>query len=217
MTLIATAEAPITERQLKFLGYLIHSKNATVTERALDLASLTKNEASKHIGVLVKRGPRIDTPVAVAPAARLDLNVFLADMPKSKFAIYSFMFSGLDTDMNITGDLMFFEVSKGPHYGRLQMKRLVGAPGSYNRMYMSDKDITVVAGILANNEYFYARLYAEHFSVCGKCGADLTDPVSRQYMMGPTCRNSFHQEQLDKWEEYADRIRAGRRKYGYGA
>jgi hypothetical protein len=45
--------------------------------------------------------------------------------------------------------------------------------------------------IISQDPYKYAKIFGQHYSCCGSCGAELTDPVSRELQLGPECRKKF--------------------------
>jgi hypothetical protein len=51
--------------------------------------------------------------------------------------------------------------------------------------------IKAIVETIEYDPYKYARLFGEHYTCCGSCGAPLTDNKSRELMLGPECRKKF--------------------------
>jgi len=113
----------------------------------------------------------------------------LAELPHSFYAIPSFQAESAVTDLNVKGDLMFVEVAQ--YMGTVYMRALYGAPTRFNRERMSRRDVTAIANLLKRDPMKYIRLFGQHFTVCGKCGAELTDQKSRESGFGPQCRKQL--------------------------
>jgi hypothetical protein len=75
--------------------------------------------------------------------------------------------------------------------GNLYMRRLHGSLGGFTRVRMANSDAITVVETIARNPYKYARIFGEIYSCCGSCGAELTDPKSRELQLGPECRKKF--------------------------
>lgn len=86
-------------------------------------------------------------------------------------------------------DILFFRVKTAKTSGKRYMQRLTGAPGSFATEYMAGSNPTTVAvaELLATDPAGYMQAFGEHYSVCGKCGAELTDDASRRRKLGPDC------------------------------
>jgi hypothetical protein len=145
----------------------------------IDENKLSKKDASQVIDKLInaKRIPK--DPV---------LQSVLSSIPKSKYAIPT---SELDVfvEEKVNGDLLFVEVKE--YMNILYMRKLLGAPGGFTRTKLSVSDVKEIVNIIAADPVKYARIFGEHYSCCGKCGAELTDPISRKLQFGPTCRAEF--------------------------
>ena len=192
-------EAP-SERQIKFLDDLLVQKaipevilNVFVEQRP----ALTKKQASGYISMFlgfpeaeVKKSVAGLTPEQeVRQRLFAELNEALQTVPKSKYAI---PVSELMLDFMkkpVHGDLVFLEVKE--YMKRLQMNKLFGSVGAFTRVRPDVEDALAFVRIVQKEPYKYARMFAEHYKCCGKCGADLTDPRSRELMLGPDCRKAF--------------------------
>jgi hypothetical protein len=118
-----------------------------------------------------------------------ELNGALATIPQSKYAI---PVSELMTDFlkdKVHGDLVFLEVRE--YMKRLFIKKLYGSVGAFTRVQVNVEDAIAFVRLIQRDPYKYARNFAEHYQCCGKCGAELTDPISREVMLGPWCRKAF--------------------------
>ena len=92
-------------------------------------------------------------------------------------------------DTPLTGDLLFLEIRE--YMGNLYMRRLTGSVGGFTRHKVPSQDSMVIMDIIAKDPYKYAKIFGQHYSCCGSCGAELTDPVSRDLQLGPECRKKF--------------------------
>jgi hypothetical protein len=192
-------EAP-SERQIKFLEDLLVQRaipevilNVFVEQRS----ALTKKQASGYISMFlgfpeaeVKKSVVGLTPEQEARQRLFaELNEALQTVPKSKYAI---PVSELMLDFMkkpVHGDLVFLEIKE--YMKRLQMNKLFGSVGAFTRVRPDVEDALAFIRVIQKDPYKYARTFAEHYKCCGKCGADLTDPRSRELMLGPDCRRAF--------------------------
>ena len=113
----------------------------------------------------------------------------LAGLPHSFYAIPTYQADSAVADLNLNGDLLFVEVAQ--YMGTVYMRALHGAPGRFNRERVSRRDVTAIANLLNLDPMKYIRLFGQHFTVCGKCGAELTDQKSRESGFGPQCRKQL--------------------------
>lgn len=184
---------PATEAQLSFIRDLLASRELTgIDADAIreTLPRMSKPVASLTIDKLTKL-PRRSSSWKAAKAATSELQAALASIPKSKYAVpvEQLEFLELDAQGSIHGDLLFLEVREYMH--TLYMRRMTGAPGAFTRHKLSSKDTLALIKLLARDPYEYTRLFGLHYSCCGKCGAELTDPLSRKLQLGPECRKAF--------------------------
>lgn len=188
MTLPIVKDAA-SEKQVAFIDSLL-------TERELDaiqvssfrsmLPTLTKKQASGTIDLLL-RLPQKATKVPGADKSVLQ--EALSSAPKSKYAI---PVSELDISLEgtpLTGDLLFIEVKE--YMGNLYMRRLTGSVGGFTRHRVPSQDSITIMNVISQDPYKYAKIFGQHYSCCGSCGAELTDPVSRDLQLGPECRKKF--------------------------
>lgn len=172
-----------TTPQKDFLVALLRDREVPAELRAelnARWSNLTKAEASVAIGTLK------ELPFARRTSFASDA---LADLPKSFYAIPSLFANSALTDLNIDNDLLFVVIDE--FRGTRYMRQVHGSVGDFNRSRMSARDVRAIANILKTDSLLYITLFGEHFSVCGKCGARLTDEKSRQTGFGPDCRKAL--------------------------
>jgi len=187
-----TTTFPASDKQITFINELLDSRELPagdpiiqqfIDDRFTTLSTITKRSASAVISML------LGMPKLVSPT-EASLQAVLARVPKSKYAI---PVDELDiaplTGTPLTGDLLFVEIRM--YEGHLYMRRLSGSVGGFNRDKMPAGDVKIVSDIIETHPYKYTRLFGEHYSCCGKCGAELTDPTSRAFFLGPDCRKAF--------------------------
>jgi hypothetical protein len=186
MTMLNVFEA--TPAQVNFIKDLIDQKNAGETGRAklilakIDAGKLDKAEASKVIDELKA------LKVMAHALGKSELQVLLSEVPKAKYAVPMNEID-LGIEENVNGDILFVEVRE--YMNNVYIRRLHGAPGHFNRSKLSFNDTKLVVNHIKKNPLAYTQLFGETYKVCGKCGADLTDPISRELKLGPTCRKEF--------------------------
>lgn len=183
---VQTTLYPATEKQIAFLASLLAQREVPADlheEVSAFLPTADKRRASDYIERLLALPKTQGRPAAAAPAA----NAVFDGVPVARYAIPAEEISLLDVDPR--GDLLFVEVKtwKGVTY----MRRLHGSLGGFSRSKMPRETVADLASILARDPYRYTRLFGEHYSCCGKCGAELTDEESRRLMLGPVCRKAF--------------------------
>lgn len=191
MTTVTFFEA--SPKQIQFITDLIEKKNLGETERAkaalIQIAdkTLDKKEASKFIDEFIVAKPIASTSTAV-PSATSKIQTLLAEVPKAKYAVPMDEID-LGIDETVNGDILFIEVRE--YMNVLYMRRLHGAPGNFNRSKLSFKDTELLINLVKKNPLKYTQLFGEVHKCCGKCGADLTDQLSRELKLGPRCRKEF--------------------------
>lgn len=151
--------------------------------------TLEKRTASRLIDllfVLPKRPEGVHVPSETEKA--------LDRIPKSFYAIPAEMVEDFLPSINLHGnDLLFIEVKMLPKtYRRPQgmkvMRRLHGNVGGFSRSRIADADVRALVSQIETDPVRFARLFGEHYGVCGRCAAKLTDHVSRRTQFGPECR-----------------------------
>jgi hypothetical protein len=115
---------------------------------------------------------------------------FWDGIEKAKYAIPS---GALRADAQAAcgdNDHLFVEVKEGRE-GRLYLRQLHGAPGSFSRTRMERDAGAEVVAALRGNCLEYTQLFGTLYTCCGVCGAELTDVTSRRLKLGPECRKRF--------------------------
>ena len=187
MSTTTYAAAPASEKQINFVCDLLDKREVpadiveTITDAMAD-GAYTKAMASADIDAFLKLPKR-------ASATKSGMQALLASVPKSKYAIPTDVLEFTEADDDFRGDLVFIEIKE--YMSTLYMRQLHGAPGSFNRSKLSTASVKAIVGIIATDPYGYTRLFGERYTCCGSCGAELTDPVSRELMLGPECRKKF--------------------------
>jgi hypothetical protein len=112
------------------------------------------------------------------------------DLEISRFAIPVVELTK-DRLIDIAGDsdLLFGEVREWK--GHRFINALKGAPGDFNRIRIRGVERQEIVNVLIKAQYRYTKLYGEHYTCCGCCGASLTDETSRRLQLGPECRKRF--------------------------
>lgn len=175
-----------SERQVDYILSLLKDRDIdpdlAQTHRE-NLAAMDKRQASSLIESLL-RLPRL-------PKVRMPnpLQTTLSAIQKSKYAVPVSELSHIDFDFELHGDLLFIEVRE--YMGTLYMRRLTGSLGGFTRHKMSSQDVMSIVSVISKDAYKYVRLFGTHYSCCGSCGAELTDPESRSLQLGPECRKKF--------------------------
>ena len=116
--------------------------------------------------------------------------VSFASVPKSKYAVPVTELAGSDAEDEFKKvDIVFLEIKE--FMSTLYARRLHGAPGHFSRSQMTVAQVKALVELISSDPYKYAKLFGDHYSVCGSCGAELTDQRSRELMLGPECRKKF--------------------------
>lgn len=176
-----------SEKQIKFINDLLAERELEEEQRNAYLVALptfNTKAASGLIDMLLKL-PKATTKVAVKGS----IQEALSKAPKSKYAVPNEELDISLTTTKLTGDLLFIEIKE--YMGKLFMRRLTGAPGSFIRSKVANEDAVTIVEHIAKDPYKYAKLFGAHYSCCGSCGAELTDPRSRELQLGPECRKKF--------------------------
>lgn len=189
MTTIQPTLFGATEKQIKFVNDLLDEKELEDEAREgfrVALATMDKKAASSLIDLLLKLPKKVEK---VAAAPKPSLQEALSKAPKSKYAIPN---AELDISLNttkLTGDHLFVEIRE--YMGNLYMRRLHGSVGAFTRTRIANDDAVTIVNHIAQDPYKYTRIFGTIYSCCGSCGAELTDPISRELQLGPECRKKF--------------------------
>jgi len=190
MTQVLTTNT-ITDRQRDFITSLLKERSISEQTRT-DMNDMLRETpgrswASETIDYLLKQPKLAPGKSAAAPSS--PVQEALALIPKSKYAIPAEEIDAVLEKTPVTGDLLFIEVRE--YMNRLYMRRLTGAPGGFSRWQVAQADAVTIAKLIKTEPYKYTKLFGEHYSCCGSCGAELTDQRSRELQLGPECRKKF--------------------------
>jgi hypothetical protein len=174
-----------SDKQLAFIKTLITERD-TSTIVIQDADTLSRKEASALIDTLL-RLPKNIPALGFLPGN--ETQEALATIPKSKYAIPAEEIDLTLEKTPVNGDLLFVEVRE--YMKRLYMRRLTGSVGGFTRWHVATDDLLAITKLIATDPYKYTKLFGEHYACCGSCGADLTDPISRELQLGPECRKKF--------------------------
>lgn len=175
---------PMTPRQTDFINTLLRERDVDTAVRNLATQIVTSLEASLYINTLLKY-PKL---ALAANSALTAYRAALADAEVSKYAVPTRYLTAYPA-LNLTGDLLFLEVRN--YNGRKYFARLSGAPGRFSRRRLPLAEGTALLKLIHGRHVEFARLFSQHYKVCGRCAADLTDQESRESGFGPTCRKVF--------------------------
>lgn len=179
----------LTEKQEALIGTLLNEKAVPEAFRASlgTISSLTLPEASRAIDALF-RFPKKQSHTEKVQAQLADLNRALAAIPLSFYAIPMDDIGDALTSTRGDNDFLFVRLTENTRSKRRFLNQIHGAPGGFWKSGLRRDDTLVILKHLASDPQKFALLFAEKHEVCGKCGADLTDPESRRLKFGPTCR-----------------------------
>lgn len=182
---MTTTLIPASDKQVSFVNDLMATREVTPDEMELFTeiieCGLDKRNASMIIDTLINR--------ARVAKSKSGLSSILSSVPKSKYAIPVAELEFSEADDKFTGDLVFIEIKE--YMQTLYMRQLHGAPGRFNRSKLSIKSAKAIVEIISKDAYKYTKIFGEHYACCGSCGAELTDPKSRELQLGPECRKKF--------------------------
>ena len=161
-----------TERQIAFIRNLLSERDVA----PVDFAGMTVKEASEKIEALLAM-PKKPSVVSFSR--------FLEDVPKARYALtYEEAMPALE-QTNLDNDHLFLEVRE--YRGTVYMRQLHGSVGDFTRTRFSAPEVRNLHAIIKREPLRYIQRFGELFSCCGKCGAPLTDEVSRARLLGPDC------------------------------
>lgn len=180
-----TTLVPASEKQENFIRDLLATREldqayADELLDRLESSTLDKTYASQAIDTMLKAPKQPGTS---------PFQALLGTIPKSRYAVTTEELEFTSADDKFNGTIVFLEVRE--YKGTLYMRQLHGSLGSFVRSKLSKNSIEAIVKTIARDPYAYARLFGEHFTCCGSCGATLTDDRSRELMLGPECRKKF--------------------------
>ena len=172
----------MTQKQQDFILSLLDGREVYedyLIELNASWDELTVRDASSIIDTLKKMPFKKKSVTFSAPSA-------LADLPKSYYAISSHTANLVLKDEVVDNDYLFVIITE--YMGTRYMRKLLGNFGGFSRVKLSSRDVRAVADLLATEPLMFIQKFGELHSVCGKCGAELTDEKSRKLGFGPDCR-----------------------------
>lgn len=186
-------ERPIwaaTDKQRNFIGQLLTDRDVTETSAegiklVIEREDLQKDQASEIISKLLELPHR---PRAASGESAVGDDPFDV-LQTSRFAIPVEEISPALRSLAGHSDLLFGEVREWKGFKFVNV--LKGAPGQFNRTRLRGAQKFEVGRILLKDQLKYVKLYGEHYSCCGSCGAELTDETSRKLLLGPECRKKY--------------------------
>lgn len=179
-----------SDKQISFINSLLDERDLepdAVAGFRTALATMDKKKASTLIDMLLKLPKRENKVIG---GKKSPLQEALSKAPKSKYAV-----PNVELDMSLTpatkltGDHLFIEIKE--YMGNLYMRRLHGSVGAFVRTRVSNDDAVTIMNHISKDPYKYAKIFGQIYSCCGSCGAELTDPISRELQLGPECRKKF--------------------------
>jgi Family of unknown function (DUF6011) len=182
---------PASPAQVKYIADLLAKKSvpANVAAEIKTAQEINTRQASAWIDLL-KSYPAVPTAPAAAPVDRFaEYRAAFEEVPNSKWAIPTAVLAAAFPNLALRGDLLFLETKT--YMGKRYLARLTGAPGRFSRSRIPLTEATGLLRLMAGKHVEFSTLFAKHYGVCGRCGAELTDPVSRAALFGPECRKVF--------------------------
>lgn len=184
MTLQATTQAPITEKQVAFIADLVAKRDWRSSDDEIFVKvcsypvdemtrTMTRATASKLIDMLLACRP-------IRPTSAADDALAAVKNVGVKFALPKKDGSGIT----------FFEIVERKN-GRRFVNMLVGHPGSWLRQNISVAMQQAAARAFHADEKAAMNLYADEFTVCSKCDSPLSDERSRAARLGPVCAGNL--------------------------
>lgn len=183
-----------TDSQKRYIESLIERRDVPVWLATEARAIVSKSDASAVIDKLLKcrylARPAAARPgAAVSPEFQAYLDAINA-VEVSKYAVPTLALNIAIPEFKTSGDLLFLEVKN--YMGKRQFARLSGAPGRFNRYRIPRDEATMILRYIAGRHVEFAKLFADHYKVCGRCAAELTDQTSRDLGFGPQCAKIFN-------------------------
>lgn len=197
MTKTAEFKAP-SKRSLDYLTDLVRDRDVAPGKTATQcLAQLThwlaeKPRSQSEVSAMIDRNKAKAYRVALSPTPVAGKTVWAPfppvpeNVPSSKFAVLTELLTELPDSWR-KQEYLFFEVKE--HKGKRQVRRLLGAPGSFSRTMLPAATASELFGHLSSDAFSYqaALTFGEIYQCCGRCAAELTDDQSRERKFGPIC------------------------------
>lgn len=178
---------PASAAQTSFIANLLQKREVPAdVQAAIKAQPLTSRQASAFIDLL-KTLPF--KTVAVAEGEATPWQKFLAEfegVENSKYAIKGAYLAAIPSLGIGDNDMLFLEVKTWQ--GKRYLNRLTGAPGDFVRTRFPLAEGTLLLKFIKGRHVEFAQAFGEHYTVCGRCAAPLTDAESRRVHLGPDCR-----------------------------
>lgn len=168
---------PASDAQIKYVLGLQEERNLPdwwPTRTANDLRFMERDEVSADINQL-----KTFTKNAKAQSS----DAYKPTMPAGRYALLRKGNYGADAVW------MFYEVTdgKGRWKGYKFLKRLIGAPGQYQKNPVGASERPALFKAIEADPNKAMTDYGLQSKVCGKCASPLSDPVSIARGIGPKC------------------------------
>lgn len=219
--LIPTTATSITGPQRKYLDTLVKERNWTLadmmTVRVAKIVSrpdkdgnlvtfVSKKDASHAISTLLDKCPKI---VVASTAAPIGAQLSYPQLKAQALALLDTVpasYKGIkyavpNTDTKSVSTFVFYEVRE--YKGKRYLNRLQGAPGDWNRQFVSYKDYagivqrikdavhTTYEGESLTGPMAAAARFSDMYTICACCGAKLSNGKSIAAKFGPVCAKKF--------------------------
>jgi len=193
----AKPKLEIATGTVNYLTDLVRDREAKPGQSATDalielakwlaLPTTTQKDASDMIDRM-KAKPRrsVVSQASSLPASYAPLAPIPDSIQNSKYAIPTEVLTDL-RDAWRSQSLLFLEVKV--FRGKRTIRRLTGAPGKFNRTWLSREERAEILGLLEDDDFAWDAMmrFGEHYKVCGRCAAELTDDDSRERKLGLRC------------------------------
>lgn len=181
---------PPSPAQQSFINDLLAKRDvpeeiASAIKSAMTSPSATSRSASGFIDTL-KSYPYKPAKVSFEASPFAKMIEAFEGVEDAKYAIPTEYIWTSYPNLHLTGDLLFVEVKT--YKGKRYINRLAGAPGDFTRTRFDFETATGLLKFIRGRHVEFSRLFSEHFNVCGRCAAPLTDQKSRETGIGPECR-----------------------------
>ncbi len=186
-----------SQKSLDFLTDLVRDRDVspgkTATQCLAELAHwLATPRSQKDVSAMIDRSRKAPKRSAFTPAPVGTKTVYTPypsvpeSVPSSKFAVLTELLTEIPDSWR-KQELLFLEVKQ--YRGKRVIRRLTGAPGKFNRHFLPASLAAELFGHLERQDFAYnaAQMFGKHYTVCGRCAAELTDDMSRERLMGPIC------------------------------
>ena len=153
-----------------------------------DVVTVTKKDdttVERVVGEVVKTRDGYDyaTIVQVPREVTVEVKVPTAQVPDGRYAVYN--------DDQSVNDIAFYlveNVTEGKWQGWTFVRQIVGGD---EQKLSQRQGRTILAKIVALGVVEASQLFGRNTQKCGVCNTNLTKKESREYGIGPKCREKF--------------------------